>query len=130
MSPTGYISQQAPERQAILTALQECIIANDKTVSPVVEPMMGKEMIIYKEGATMKYALSSVKKYMSVHCLPMYMNPALHAKYSALLPKAEFQKGCYNFTDGENVPLEIVGQLIAECAGISIVALLENRKKK
>jgi hypothetical protein len=131
MTPTEYISQQAPERQAIMTALHESVLANDKTVAPVVEPMMGKEMIIYKEGSTtMKYALSSVKKYMSVHCLPMYMNPAIHGKYSALLPNVEFQKGCFNFTKADEVPLDIAGQLFAECAQISIVALLANRKKK
>jgi hypothetical protein len=68
-------------------------MANDKTVTPVVEPMMGKEMIIYKEATTMKYALSGVKAHISLHCLPMYMNPAIHQKYEPLLPAAKFQKG-------------------------------------
>jgi len=130
MNPAAYISEQATERQALMNDLHEAIVANDHTVSPVVEPMMGKDMIIYKEGGTMKYALSSGKKQMSIHCLPMYMNPALHAKYSELLPGAQFQKGCFNFTSAGAVPIAIVGQLISDCAGISIVAMLEKRKKK
>ncbi|TFF37285.1 hypothetical protein [Mucilaginibacter psychrotolerans] len=130
MSPTEYISQQAPERQAILTALHDAILANDKTVAPVVEPMMGKEMIIYKERAYMKYGLASVKNYMSIHCMPIYMNPAFHAKYTPLLPDAKFQKGCINFIDAREMSLDIAGQLFAECAAISIVAMSASRKKK
>lgn len=130
MTPIEYLAQQLPERQPIMTALHDAIIANDKTVVPVVEPMMGKEMIIYKEATTMKYALSGVKAHISLHCLPMYMNPAIHQKYEPLLPLAKFQKGCVNFTGKEAMPMDVATQLIADCAGVSIVAMLENRKKK
>jgi hypothetical protein len=130
MSPSEYLSQQLPERQPIMNALHDAIMANDKTVTPVVEPMMGKEMIIYKEATTMKYALSGVKAHISLHCLPMYMNPAIHQKYEPLLPAAKFQKGCVNFTSAEAMPIDVATQLIVDCAAISIVAMLENRKKK
>jgi hypothetical protein len=130
MSPTEYLSQQLPERQPIMNALHDAILANDKTVTPVVEPMMGKEMIIYKEATTMKYALSGVKAHISLHCLPMYMNPAIHQKYEPLLPAAKFQKGCVNFTSAEAMPIDIATQLIVDCAAVSIVAMLANRKKK
>ena len=130
MSPTEYLSQQNSERQPIMNALHDAIMANDKTVTPVVEPMMGKEMIIYKEATTMKYALSGVKAHISLHWLPMYMNPAIHQKYEPLLPAAKFQKGCVNFTSEEAMPIDIATQLIVDCAGISIVAMLENRKRK
>ncbi|RWY53888.1 DUF1801 domain-containing protein [Mucilaginibacter gilvus] len=130
MSPTEYLSEQLPERQPIMNAIHDAIMANDKTVTPVVEPMMGKEMIIYKEATTMKYALSGVKAHISLHCLPMYMNPAIHQKYEPLLPLAKFQKGCVNFASEEAMPMDVATQLIADCARISIVAMLENRKKK
>jgi hypothetical protein len=87
-------------------------------------------MIMYEEGNYMKYALASVKGYMSLHCLPMYMNAALHAKYTPLLPAAKFQKGCINFTDAAAMPIAIVTALIADCSPINIPAMLENRKKK
>jgi len=78
----------------------------------------------------MKYGLAAVKNYMSLHCMPIYMNPALHAKYAALLPAAKFQKGCINFTGSDEVPLDIISALIADCSGISIAEMLENRKRK
>jgi hypothetical protein len=74
--------------------------------------------------------LAVTKKYMSLHCLPIYMNVPLHTKYSGLLPDAKFQKGCINFTDGASMPAAVVTSLISECATISIADMLEKRKKK
>lgn len=130
MSAADYISQVPAERQDTLTAIHKAILANDPSVIPVVKPMMGKEMILYEQRSYMKYALASTKNHMSLHCLPMYMNTSLHAKYSSLLPAAKFQKGCINFTNGEDLPVVVLTELIAECSSIDIAAMLENRKKK
>jgi hypothetical protein len=118
------------EWQATLTTLHETILANDPTVTPVMKPMMGKEMILYEERCYMKYGLASTRNHMSLHCLLMYMKPILHAKYAGLLPAAKFQKGCINFTDGATMPPAVVTALIAECSVISIADMLEKRKKK
>lgn len=130
MSITEFIGGLPTERQAFLTTLHETIMANDPTVIPVVKPMMGKEMILYEERGYMKYGLASTKQYMSLHCLPMYMNPALHQQFEKLLPDAKFQKGCINFNNEAETPLTALAQLIAECSAISIATTLENRKKK
>jgi hypothetical protein len=130
MTITDYIISAPAEWQATLTSLHEAILANDPTVTPVMKPMMGKEMILYEERCYMKYGLASTKNHMSLHCLPMYMNPALHAKYAGLLPAAKFQKGCINFTDGATMPPAVVTALMAECSSISIADMLEKRKKK
>jgi hypothetical protein len=130
MSITEFISGAPDERQVILTALHEAIMANDSTVIPVVKPMMGKEMILYEERCYMKYGLASTKQHMSLHCLPMYMNPALHQQFEKLLPDAKFQKGCINFKDEVDLPVAILAKLIVECSSISIATMLENRKKK
>ncbi|HEY8930432.1 MAG TPA: hypothetical protein VIM55_14625 [Mucilaginibacter sp.] len=130
MTVAEYISVQPAERQAQMKALHEAILANDSTVEPVIEAMMSKDMILYKERKYMKYGLAGVKNYMSLHCMPIYMNPVLHAKYGALLPKAKIQKGCVNFANSDELPVEIAAALIADCAGISIAEILENRNKK
>ena len=92
--------------------------------------MMGKEMILYEDRCYMKYGLANAKKHMSFHCLPIYMNPALHAKYVDLLPAAKVQKGCINFTDEEEMPAAVFVDLIVDCSSVDIAAVLENRKKK
>jgi hypothetical protein len=127
-----YISAQPSDRQAVLTAIHSIILEEDKTVLAVIEPMMRQEMILYKAKGSMKYGLAGVKKYMSLHLLPIYGSATLHAKYKLLLPKASFQKGCINFIDGEEMPLEIVRQLIADCSGIDLLKIREDylREKK
>jgi hypothetical protein len=130
MTIQEYISNAPMERQELLRMLHEAIIANDPSVEPVIKPMMGKDMILYEDHGYMKYGLATTKNHMSLHCLPIYMDASLHAKYAALLPAAQFQKGCINFTNAEEMPLLPVTALITDCALVNIVSVLENRKKK
>jgi hypothetical protein len=130
----NYIKGQPSDRQDILTSIHSIIVGEDKTVVPVVEPMMGKEMILYKGKGMMKYGLAGVKHYMSLHVLPIYGSPTLYAKYKSLMPKANFQKGCINFVTAEEMPLDIVRQLFAECSAIDLVKIraeyLKAKKSK
>jgi len=130
MTTPEFLAGLPADRQQLMNTLHEAIIANDPSVTFSIKPMMGKEMIMYEEGGYMKYALASVKSHMSLHCMPIYMNTAFHAKYIPLLPAAKFQKGCINFTDAAAMPVAIVAALIADCSPINIPAMLENRKKK
>ena len=125
MTALEFISQQPSERQKLLTQIHKIIIKEDKTVTADIEPMMRKEMIVYKSGI-FKYGLSSVKNYMSLHLLPMYGSPVIYSKYKALLPKANFQKGCINFNNEEEMPLNIVKQLIHDCSKIDLLKIRED----
>jgi hypothetical protein len=129
---SDFIAKQPGDRQPILSHIHSIIVEEDKTVVPVVESMMGKEMIVYKGKGMMKYALSSVKNYMSLHVLPMYGSPVLFDKYKALLPKANFQKGCINFSTAAEIPLDIIKQLFVDCSSIDLVKIREDylRDKK
>ena len=129
MTIQAFISSQPAERQELLAQLHEIIIQNDKTVTPVVAPMMGKEMIIYNAPGTFKYGLSSVKNYMSLHVLPIYGSTILYEKYKGLLKEASFQKGCINFKNKEEMPLDIVTNLIIDCAKIDLAAIREEQLK-
>jgi hypothetical protein len=126
MSISEFISSQPEDRQALLSQLHEIIIQKDKTVTAVIAPMMGKEMIIYNAPGTFKYGLASVKKYMSLHVLPMYGSPIIYEKYKALLKDAGFQKGCINFKNKDEMPLKIVKELITDCSKIDLRAIREE----
>ncbi len=121
--PTSYISKQPVERRKLLTAIHETILRYDKTVKPVIAPMMGKEMINYMAPGSFKYGLSSVKNYMSLHIMPIYGSPVLHEKYKKLLPLASFQKGCINFENENQMPPAIVKLLIQDCSKIDLAAM-------
>jgi len=128
-----YISIQLLDRQGVLADIHAIIVGEDKSVVPIVEPMMGKEMIVYKNKSMMKYALAGVKNYMSLHVLPIYASKELFSKYKLLLHNATFQKGCINFETAEEMPLDIVRQLIADCSKIDLLKIreqwLKERKK-
>ncbi|MEO8887142.1 MAG: DUF1801 domain-containing protein [Mucilaginibacter sp.] len=125
-----FINSAPVERRTILSAIHEVIVANDPTILPAIKPMMGKEMILYLDRGYMKYGLASTQKYMSLHCLPMYMNPVLYEEFQNLLPDAKFQKGCINFNDAATMPVKALAQVITTCSAISIADMLEKRKKK
>jgi replication-associated recombination protein RarA len=129
MSISEFITAQPEERQELLSQLHEIIIQKDKTVTPVIAPMMGKEMIIYNAPGSFKYGLASVKKYMSLHVLPMYGSTVIYEKYKALLKDASFQKGCINFKNKDEMPLKIVKELIIDCSKIDLRAIRENYLK-
>ena len=71
----------------------------------------------------MKYGLSGLKNYMSLHVLPMYGSPKIYAMYKTLLSRVSFRKGCINFTGGADMPLPIVQQLIIDCAPIDLLQM-------
>ncbi len=121
-----YISEQSSDRQIIMTNIHSIIVEEDKTVVPVVELMMGKEMIVYKGKGLMKYALASVKNYMSLHVLPIYSSEKLYTEFKVLLPKAKFQKGCINFNTTDEMPIDIVRQLFADCSKIDLFKIRED----
>jgi len=129
MSISDFIAKQLPERQELLTQIHEAIIKEDKTVKADIEPMMGKEMIVYKASGFFKYGLSGMKNYMSLHVMPIYASTALYSKYKDLLSKANFQKGCINFKSKEEIPLKIVKQLISDCSKIDLLAIKEEYLK-
>jgi len=125
-----YISNQLPEWQKVMTDIHSLIIQEDKTVVPIVEPMMGKEMIVYKGKGLMKYGLAGGKNYMSLHVLPIYGSKTLFEKYKTLLHKAKFQKGCINFDTADEMPLDIVRQLFTDCAKIDLLKIREEYLKE
>jgi hypothetical protein len=129
MSITEFISTLPEDRQKLISQLHEIIIQKDKTVTPEIAPMMGKVMIIYNAPGTFKYGLSSVKNYMSLHVLPIYVSATIYEKYKELLKEASFQKGCINFKNKDEIPLKIIKDLITECSSIDLKAIRENYLK-
>jgi len=130
MTPTEYIAEQAPERQALLKSIHKLILKTGKNLTAEVAPMMGAEMIQYKINNYFAYALASGKAHMTLHAMPMYMNKPIHEKYSKLLKKSQLQKGCINFKNADEMPLDTIEQFLTDCAKVDIVAVMEKYKKK
>ena len=130
MTPLEFLSIQNVERKDLLKSIHNVIIENDKTVKAEVGKMMGKDMILYNAPGTFKYGLASVKEHMSLHCLPIYGDKKLYEKYEKLFSKAKLQKGCINFKNEDEAPLNIVKSLIKDCSKIDLAAIREEYLKK
>lgn len=134
MTITDHLNTHEASRQPLLKELNELILKNDPAVTATVGSMMGKEMILYNDRGSFKYGLANVKDHISLHILPIYGNQLLHAKYVKLLPRAKFQKGCVNFKSEAEIPLNIMAQLITDCAAIDMIAIrqsyLDAKKKR
>ena len=123
----NYIASQPADRQGILSDIHSIILQEDPSVTAGIEPMMGKEMILYKCKGMMKYGLAGVKNYMSLHVLPIYGSKILFDRYQSLLNKATFQKGCINFVTAEQMPLDSVRQLMSDCAKVDLKKIREEQ---
>jgi hypothetical protein len=128
MTITEFLSEQEPERKKLLSSLHELILKTNPKVIAEVAPMMGNETIQYKFNNNFVYGLASPKAHMSLHAMPIYISKPIHEKYSKLLKKAKLQKGCVNFKNADEMPLDIAKQLLTECANIDWLA--EYKKKK
>ncbi len=123
----NYIASQPADRQGILSDIHSIILKEDPSVTAGIEPMMGKEMILYKCKGMMKYGLAGVKNYMSLHVLPIYGSKILFDRYQSLLNKATFQKGCINFVTADQMPLDSVRQLMSDCAKVDLKKIREEQ---
>jgi hypothetical protein len=129
MTINQYLSNQDPEREALLTSLHQVILNTNKKVKAEVGKMMGSEMIQYKINGHFIYALANQKNYISLHAMPIYGHKPLHEKYSKLLKKAKFQKGCINFKNADEIPLDVAEQLLSDCAKIDWESIVEKYQK-
>ena len=124
MTPKEYIDSLPEDRKEVISKLRQLILKSDPLVKEVVAGMMGREMLMYMQGDFMKYALSSVKDHMSFHSMVMYGSSVrfggggLREKYEKLLPKAKFQKGCVNFKNVIQMPLDVAEKFVKEMAKV------------
>jgi len=109
-----FLSLLSDDRKQALGSMRKLLLKHDKAVEESVEPMMGMEMLIYKDKGVFKYGLASAKQYLSLHSMILYGKPELREKYSKKLPNAKFQKGCINFADLTVFPLSIAEEMFAE----------------
>ena len=123
-----FLGNLPEDRKALLSAIHQIILRDDNKVQASLGKMMGKVMILYHCGSVFKYGLASNAAHMSLHLMPIYGSAPLHEKYRKLLTQASFQKGCINFNKEQDMPLEIVRQLIQDCAAVDMAAIYQQAR--
>jgi len=136
-----YLQSLPAERRAAIQAVREVILAN---LPAGYEECMGYGMIgyvvphkLYPAGyhcdarLPLPFAnLASQKNHMSLYLMTIYCDPAVEQwfrlAWTATGKKLDMGKGCVRFKGLEDVPIEVVGQLIARVPVKQHIARMEQ----
>jgi hypothetical protein len=77
---------------------------------------IGAKFLSFKAGDEWLVALANQKNYISLYLIPLYMFPEMKAKFDAAAGgKLKCGKSCVNFKRAEELPLEVVGEIVRDC---------------
>lgn len=84
----------------------------------------------YNGQPLMFTALASQKRHCSLYIMPVYQDPMKHARllaaYKRLGRKPNMGKSCIRFTKVENIPLDVICELIADCDMDSFISVCQH----
>jgi hypothetical protein len=74
---------------------------------------IGAKFLSFKVGADWYVALANQKNYISLYLIPLYVFPEMKAKFDAAASKKlKCGKSCINFQRAEELPLEVIGEIV------------------
>jgi hypothetical protein len=77
---------------------------------------IGAKFLSFKAGADWYVALANQKNYISLYLIPLYVFPEMKAKFDAAASKKlKCGKSCINFQRAEDLPLEVIGEIVGAC---------------
>lgn len=83
----------------------------------------GAKFLSFKAGADWYVALANQKNYISLYLVPLYVFPEMKAKFDAAASKKlKCGKSCINFQRAEELPLEVIGEIVGACDAQSFAA--------
>lgn len=71
------------------------------------------KFLMFKAGEEWYAALANQKNYISLYLTPLYVFPELKAKLDGSGKKLKCGKSCINFRRAEDLPLEVIAEIIA-----------------
>jgi len=134
----GYLKSLPEERRIAISAVRNVILKN---LPKGFEEAMNFGMIAYQiplsdypvtyNGQPLMYAaLASQKNYMAVYLMGIYTGSEKRAKfeaaYKATGKKFDAGKACVRFKKLEDIPLELIGEVIASISVKNYIGLFEK----
>ena len=137
-----YLEELPPERRAVVSAVRKTILAN---LPEGYAESMNWGMISYEvplerypdtyNGQPLGYlALAAQKRHYSLYMTAVYQDPEQEAKLREGFKKAgkklDMGKSCVRFRKLDDIPLDVVGDLIASTPPDEMIARYEESRKK
>lgn len=139
-TPKAYLASLPPDRRAAISAVRDVILAN---LPPGYEEVATERMLAYAVPLSRHpglyagrplwvAALASMKHAMSLHLMSVYGDPARRRAFEAAYAKTgkrlDMGKACVNFRHVEDLPLDVIANVIASVPVDAYVALVERRR--
>src|SRR2546423_4281987 len=105
-----YLSNLPPERRDEVDQVWRAVRARMPTGYT---EEVGPKYLIFKADDQQYAALANQKNYISLYLTPLYVFPELQAKLDASGRNLKCGKGCINFKRAEDLPLAVIGKIIA-----------------
>jgi hypothetical protein len=138
----GYLEELPPERREVVSTIREIILEN---LPQGYSESMNWGMISYGipledypdtyNGQPLGYlALAAQKRHYSLYMLGVYQDPEqekmLKEAYKKSGKKIDMGKSCVRFRKIDDLPLDVIGELIASTPPETLIAMYDKRKKK
>lgn len=114
---------------ASIKQLAAVIEQNDPQADRQIGKMMSSDGLLYNQQGIMKYAITCHTQHLSLHLMPIYCYADIHAKHSEIIRMGKFKKGCVNFSKINELPIEQISVMIADCAAMPYPTQYQLDKK-
>jgi hypothetical protein len=138
----GYLSELPTERRAAVAKVRGII---RKRLPKGYRESMNSGMICYAvplracrdtyNGEPLCYvALAAQKNYLALYLMPVYMNPKLRQELKAGFKRAgkrlDMGKSCVRFRSSEDLPLGVIGDIVASTPMAEFIAIAKSVKHR
>jgi len=137
-----YLEELTPDRSAVISRVRAIILENlpDGYVESMNWGMICYEIPLKDypntyNGQPLEYAaLAAQKNYYALYLMAVYGDPKKEARLREGFEKAgmklDMGKSCVRFRTHENLPLEVIGEIIASLSPKDLIALYEKNRVK
>jgi hypothetical protein len=109
LSYEQYMEALPPERRSVVEDVWQFVREN---IPAGYTEVINSGFLTFKAGEEWYVALANNKNYVTLHLTPIYVFPELKAKLDNSGKKLKCGKGCINFTRVEELPLEVLGEIL------------------
>jgi hypothetical protein len=111
-SYSDYLASLPAERKVAVEQVWEAV--RSSMPAGYTEQINPKYLMFAADGE-MYVSLANQKNYISLHLMPIYVFPELKAKLDNSGKKLKGGKACVNFLRAEELPLDVIAQVVGSC---------------
>ena len=126
-----FLLELSEKEKEIINQMRGSILKMDvKVIESIGNIMSSKDCFIYKEEGVFKYGLARTKNHFSFHSMIMYSNQEVRKFIMNNSKELKIQKGCVNFNDLNNFPLDLFREFLSISAKADFSPVINHYKKK